>query len=58
VHFINNVGAMVILSADTWLYGAALFVWPMYGLAWEPWIPFEALMLITIWLCTRLAIRR
>ena len=58
VHFINNVGAMVILAADTWLYGAALFVWPMYGLAWEPWIPFEALMLITVWLCARLAIRR
>ena len=58
VHFINNVGAMVILAADTWLYGAALFVWPMYGLAWEPWVPFEALMLFTIWLCARLAIRR
>lgn len=58
VHFINNVGALVILAADDWLYGAALFVWPMYGLAWEPWIPFEVLLLVTVWLSARLAIRR
>lgn len=58
VHFINNVGALVILAADDWLYGAALFVWPMNGLAWEPWVPFEALLLVTVWLCARLAIRR
>ena len=58
VHFINNVGALVILAADDWLYGAALFVWPMHGLAWEPWIPFEALLLVTVWLSARLAIRR
>ncbi|MDC1216082.1 CPBP family intramembrane metalloprotease [Octadecabacter sp.] len=36
VHFINNIGALIILAADDWLYGAALFVWPTYG---EPWVP-------------------
>lgn len=56
VHFINNAGAMFILAADDWLYGAALFVWPMFGEPWTPWIPFEALMLLTVWLAARLAI--
>jgi hypothetical protein len=58
VHFVNNIGALVILAADDWLYGAALFVWPTYGLAWEPFIPYEALMLFTVWLTARLALRR
>lgn len=58
IHFINNLGAMVILAADDWLYGAALFVWPTFGEPWEPWIPFEALFLFTIWLAARLAVRR
>lgn len=58
VHFVNNVGAMVILASDTWLYGAALFIWPMYGQPWQPWIPFEALMLFTVWLSARIALRR
>ena len=26
VHFINNIGALIIRAADDWLYGAALFV--------------------------------
>lgn len=58
VHFVNNISALVILAADDWLYGAALFVWPTYGLAWEPFIPYEALMLCTVWLTARLALRR
>lgn len=58
VHFINNIGAILILAADDWLYGAALFVWPTYGEAWVPWVPFEALFLFTIWMAARLALRR
>ena len=58
VHFINNIGALIILAADDWLYGAALFVWPTYGEPWVPWIPFEALFLFTVWLAARLALRR
>jgi membrane protease YdiL (CAAX protease family) len=58
VHFVNNVGALVILAADDWLYGAALYVWPTNGEPWVPWIPFEALFLATIWLAARLALRR
>ena len=58
VHFVNNIGAMFILAADDWLYGAALFVWPTNGEAWVPWIPYEALFLGTVWLAARLAIRR
>jgi membrane protease YdiL (CAAX protease family) len=58
VHFINNIGALIILAADDWLYGAALYVWPTYGEPWVPWIPFEALFLLTIWLAARLALRR
>jgi hypothetical protein len=58
VHFVNNIGALVILAADDWLYGAALFVWPTYGLARELFIPYEALMLFTIWLTARHALRR
>jgi membrane protease YdiL (CAAX protease family) len=58
VHFVNNFGALAILAADDWLYGAALFVWPTYGLAWLPFIPYEALMLFTVWLTARLALRR
>ncbi|MCF2871731.1 CPBP family intramembrane metalloprotease [Octadecabacter sp. G9-8] len=58
VHFINNIGAMFILAADDWLYGAALYVWPTYGEPWVPWIPFEALFLFSVWLAARLALRR
>jgi membrane protease YdiL (CAAX protease family) len=58
VHFANNIGALVILAADDWLYGAALFVWPTYGLAWEPFVPYEALMLFTVWITARLALCR
>lgn len=58
VHFVNNIGALLILAADDWLYGAALFVWPTYGRPWEPWILYEALMLLTIWLAARVALRR
>lgn len=58
VHFINNFGAMFILAADAWLYGAALFIWPTYGAAWEPWVPFEALFLLCVWLTARLTLRR
>ncbi len=58
IHFVNNIGALLVLAADDWLYGAALFVWPMYGQAWEPWIPFEALVLLCVWLIARLALRR
>jgi membrane protease YdiL (CAAX protease family) len=58
VHFINNIGALIILAADDWLYGAALYVWPTYGEPWVPWIPFEALFLFSVWLAARLALRR
>lgn len=58
VHFVNNIGALLILAADDWLYGAALYVWPTYGQAWEPWIPYEALVLLCVWLSARLALRR
>ncbi len=58
IHFINNIGAMFVLAADDWIYGAALFIWPTFGQPWEPWVPFEALFLFTIWLTARLAIRR
>lgn len=58
IHFINNIGALIILAADDWLYGAALYVWPTFGEPWVPWIPFETLFLITIWLAARLALRR
>lgn len=58
VHFVNNFGAMLILAADDWLYGAALYVWPTYGQAWEPWIPYEVLVLLCVWLSARLALRR
>lgn len=56
IHFVNNFGALFLLAADDWLYGAALFIWPTYGQPWEPWIPYEALMLFTVWLTARLAI--
>lgn len=58
VHFVNNFGAIAFLASDNWLYGAALFIWPMHGQAWEPWIPYEALMLSCVWLTARLALRR
>jgi len=58
VHFVNNIGALLILAADDWLYGAALFVWPTNGQPWEPWFPYEALMLFTVWLAARVALRR
>jgi membrane protease YdiL (CAAX protease family) len=58
IHFINNFGAIVVLAADDWMYGAALYVWPMYGQSWEPWIPFDALFLLCVWLATRLALQR
>lgn len=58
VHFINNIGALIILAADDWLYGVALFVWPTNGEPWVPWIPYEALFLFTIWLAGRIALRR
>ena len=58
VHFVNNITAILILAADDWLYGAALFVWPMYGQAWEPWVPYEGLVLLCVWLITRIALRR
>ena len=58
VHFVNNIAAVLILSSDDWLFGAALYVWPMYGAYWEPWIPFELLALLTVWIAARLAMRR
>ena len=58
VHFINNFFAMMVLANDEWLFGASLYVWRTYGQPWEPWIPFEALFLFTVWLSARLAIRR
>lgn len=58
VHFVNNIGALVILAADDWLYGAALFVWQTNGEPWDPWVLFEALFLGTVWLCARVAARR
>lgn len=58
IHFINNVFAMFVLAADDWLYGASLFIWPTFGQPWEPWVPFETLFLLSVWLATRLAIRR
>jgi len=58
VHFVNNFGAMFVLAADDWLYGAALYVWPTSGEPWDPWIPFEALVLLCVWLTARLALRR
>lgn len=58
VHFINNIGALLLLAADDWLYGAALFIWPTYGEPWEPWIPYDTLMMLCVWLCARLALRR
>ncbi len=58
VHFVNNIGALLILAVDDWLYGAALFIWPTYGQPWEPWIPYEALTLLIVWLTARLALRR
>ena len=58
IHFVNNFAAMLVLASDDWLFGAALFVWPTYGAPWEPWVIFEALFLFTIWIATRLAIRR
>ncbi|WP_375279345.1 lysostaphin resistance A-like protein [Pseudooctadecabacter sp.] len=58
IHFINNFFAMFVLAADDWLYGASLYVWPTGGLPWDPWVPFETLFLLSVWLATRLAIRR
>lgn len=58
VHFINNIGAMFILATDERLFGAALYVWPLNGQPWEPWVPSEALFLLCVWLCARLALRR
>lgn len=58
VHFVNNIGALVVLAAGDRLFGVALFVWPTYGLAWDPFIPYEALILFTVWLTARLALRR
>jgi membrane protease YdiL (CAAX protease family) len=58
VHFINNIGAILLVAADDWLFGAALYVWSTNGEPWVPWIPFDALFLFTIWLAARLALRR
>lgn len=58
IHFVNNAFAIFVLAADDWIFGAALYVWPTYGAPWEPWVPFEALFLFTVWIATRLAIRR
>jgi membrane protease YdiL (CAAX protease family) len=58
LHFVNNTFAIVVLAADDWLYGAALYVWPTYGQPWEPALLFEALALFIFWLSARLAIRR
>lgn len=58
LHFVNNTFAIAILATDDWLFGAALFVWPTYGQPWVPFLPFEALALVTFWLGARLAIRR
>ena len=58
LHFVNNTFAIAVLATDDWLYGAALYVWPTYGLPWDPALPFEALALFVFWLSARLAIRR
>lgn len=58
VHFINNFGAIFVLSSDEWLSGAALYVWPTFGAPWDPWIPYEVLALTCVWLTGRLALRR
>jgi len=58
VHFVNNIAAVLFIASDDWLFGAALYVWPLYGGYWEPWIPYELLALITVWLASRLALRR
>ena len=58
VHFINNISAILVLANDEWLYGATLYIWPMNGAVWVPWIPFDALFLFTVWLTARLAVRR
>ncbi|SLN30080.1 CPBP family intramembrane glutamic endopeptidase [Pseudooctadecabacter jejudonensis] len=58
IHFVNNISALLVVAADDWLYGAALYIWPTFGKPWEPWIPFEALFLLCLWLTARLAIRR
>lgn len=58
LHFINNIFAMLVLATDDWLFGAALFIWPTNGLPWEPWLPYEALVLLILWLACRIAIKR
>lgn len=58
VHFLNNIFAILVVASDDWLYGASLYVWPTYGAPWEPWIPYEALVLLILWLTGRLALRR
>lgn len=58
VHFANNFFAVLFLSSDDWLFGAALYIWPLNGQPWEPWIPYEALSLLVVWLTARIALRR
>lgn len=58
LHFVNNIFAVTLLATNDRLYGAALFIWPTDGEPWEPWLPFEALTLLIIWLTARLAIKR
>lgn len=58
LHLVNNTAAILILATDNWLYGAALYVWPMNGEPWQPWWPYEGLVLLILWLIARLAVRR
>lgn len=58
IHAVNNFFAIFVLAADDWLYGAALYLWPTNGAPWVPWVPYEALFLLCVWLAARLALRR
>ena len=58
IHFVNNFFALCVLASDDWLFGTSLYIWPTFGEPWTPWIPYEVLFLLTVWLATRVAIRR
>ncbi|MEQ6249699.1 CPBP family intramembrane glutamic endopeptidase [Sulfitobacter sp. HNIBRBA3233] len=61
VHFVNNVGALLITSLPDTLSGLALFHTP-FGMddeaALMAWMPVDFAMMLCMWLAARLALRR